>query len=232
MMNNNADIRVERGSFKRPQEQIQTSPIHNTNQIATPTIAPNANNLLLLSSCTTLCAEPFVNTTIPSSESQPNSPFLPKANISMYQKKFSSEATNKHKNTNNLYLNKLLQKHISFTKLIILDFDDTLFPTSTISRQQLKSFDSNPLFYGQTKVLYYNIKSLIQTIISLFNTIKSQTCETEIYILTNAAYGWIDGLFNGYFSGVIARLFDTLQTNIKTNNIKIISARDKYVNKY
>ncbi len=44
--------------------------------------------------------------------------------------------------------------------------------------------------------------------------------------------GWIDGLFSGYFSCVIARLFTNLQTNIKANNITIISARDKYIETY
>ena len=182
-----------------------------------------------------------------------NTNFFSLKNMSLYREKFKSIQRNTpishfnknksrhHHHTNQstldyqykLYLNKILSKNknINFSKLVIIDWDDTLFPTSAVSRQQLIAFDANPLFYGETKNLYYNLKQLIDIICKLFNTITKQE-NGKIIIVTNAGFGWIDGIFNGYFSGVVGRLFDKLSLNIQENNIEIRSARDEYLERY
>ena len=165
-----------------------------------------------------------------------NTKFYSLKNLSTYRKKYKSiHSTQDNANTIDyeykMYLHKLLKsQQMDFHKLVILDWDDTLFPTSAVSRSKLRSFEGNPLFHGETKQLYYALRDIIDRIISLFDTIIAQN--GKIVIVTNAAYGWINGIFNGYYSGVVGRLFDKLAMNMKQNKVEIISARDDYLSQH
>jgi len=128
------------------------------------------------------------------------------------------------------YLHELLRSNLSFTKLVVLDWDDTLFPTTALPLQQLRAFDANPLFEGETKALYYTLKSLIDAIISLVDSIAADG--GTVVIVTNAGMGWIDGIFGGHFSGVIARLFAKLKVTLDRHHIQIRSARDEFIRRH
>ena len=93
--------------------------------------------------------------------------------------------------------------------LIILDWDDTLFPTSWTIKQNINVNNADPsIFSDLDKLLYKLLKQLIKC--------------GKVIIVTNAMTKWV------YLS---SKVLPKTKKIIK-NNIEIISAREKYQSKY
>lgn len=95
--------------------------------------------------------------------------------------------------------------------LIILDWDDTLFPTSWINKNNIKIIDNNKLTY---KKFFEKID------ISLQKLLQKLTKLGDVNIITNALLNWIE-----ISSKILPYTYNYLNNN---NNIKIISARREY----
>jgi hypothetical protein len=100
--------------------------------------------------------------------------------------------------------------------LVFLDFDDTLFPTSDLLKQNIVVSNLKGINCIKDIKLRNIIKTLEEQIIEILTH-----HENVIYcIVTNAAYEWITLCLN--------KIYCKLNTVIKKNNIEIISAIDSY----
>ena len=99
---------------------------------------------------------------------------------------------------------------IYLTNIFMIDWDDTLFPTSWVNKNNIKL--NNNLI--QKYKLYF--LELDKTIVSLLESLDKVG---DIYIVTNASMNWIKSCLN---------ILDLTRQLIIKNNIRIISARDIY----
>lgn len=100
---------------------------------------------------------------------------------------------------------------IYLTNLFIIDWDDTLFPTTWINKN---SIDFNkPNTYTEYKLYFLELDKTIVNLLQSLNEIG------DIWIVTNASIKWI--------KSCLMILNFTRDTIIK-NNIRIVSARDSY----
>lgn len=100
---------------------------------------------------------------------------------------------------------------IYLTNLFIIDWDDTLFPTSWINKN---SIDFNkPNTYSEYKLYFLELDKTIGTLLNSLNEVG------DVWIVTNASIKWI--------KSCLIILNQTRNTIIK-NNIRIVSARDSY----
>lgn len=99
------------------------------------------------------------------------------------------------------------------TTMIILDWDDTLFPTSWISNNKIE-FLSN-----ENKEILYN-KFFYKLDIKLVNLFKKMDKCGTIIIITNALLNWIDMSIS-----ILPETYKIINNN---NNIKIVSARGEF----
>jgi hypothetical protein len=95
--------------------------------------------------------------------------------------------------------------------LIILDWDDTLFPTSWVNKNNIKIIDNNKLTY---KKFFEKIDISLQKLLQKLNSLGN------VLIITNALLNWIE-----ISSKIMPYTYIYLKNN---NNIKIISARAEY----
>lgn len=96
---------------------------------------------------------------------------------------------------------------------VVIDWDDTLFPTSSFICK------NNKILEDSVKETYINknyYKELEEAIINLFHNIYNMT--KDIYIVTNAEKSWVYLTCNRYIPRVLPFL----------SNIKVYSARDKW----
>ena len=101
-----------------------------------------------------------------------------------------------------------------YKSLIILDWDDTLFPTSWIVKNNINLSDKNIqhqyiVFFSQLDTLLYNI---------LLKLLKYG----KVFIVTNAVVKWV----------VISSTILPNTQKLINNNIVILSAREAFQNKY
>ena len=95
--------------------------------------------------------------------------------------------------------------------LIILDWDDTLFPTSWVNKNNIEILNNTQVLY---KKYFKNID------ISLLKLFKILSQCGDIIIITNALLNWIE---------ISSRILHLTGKFIKCNkNIKIVSARKEY----
>lgn len=105
----------------------------------------------------------------------------------------------------------------SDTTLIILDWDDTLFPTTWVNKNNIEIMNKqyNEIIYRKFfKNLDIALERLFRMLIKCGN----------VMIITNALLNWID-----ISSKVIPLTSDFIQ---RSNTVKIISARGEYSDKY
>jgi hypothetical protein len=105
----------------------------------------------------------------------------------------------------------------SDTTLIILDWDDTLFPTTWVNKNNIEIMNKqyNEVIYRKFfKNLDIALERLFRMLIKCGN----------VMIITNALLNWID-----ISSKVIPLTSDFIQ---RSNTVKIISARGEYSDKY
>ena len=106
-----------------------------------------------------------------------------------------------NKNKNKIYL----------TNLFIIDWDDTLFPTSWINKN---SIDFNrPNTYTEYKLYFLELDKTISNLLESLNSVG------DVWIVTNASIKWI--------KSCLMILNKTRDVVIK-NSIRIVSARDSY----
>jgi len=95
--------------------------------------------------------------------------------------------------------------------LIILDWDDTLFPTSWVNKNNIEIMNNSKFIY---KKYFENID------LSLIKLLKILVECGDVIIITNALLNWID---------ISSRILPVTNKFLKTiNNIKIVSARGEY----
>ena len=101
--------------------------------------------------------------------------------------------------------------------LIILDWDDTLFPTTWINKNKIDIFNNKTLLYEK---FFKNLDIILYKLFKLL-----LKCGNVI-IITNALLNWID-----ISSTLLPNINKLLNNNIELTNlykIKIISARGEY----
>ncbi len=121
------------------------------------------------------------------------------------------------KNINNLSSNIINSQQIItktklyLTNIFIIDWDDTLFPTTWVNQKQINL--TNALSIDNYKLYFLELDKTVSNFLETFNKIG------DIYIVTNANIRWI--------KTCLTILNSTRNTIIK-NKINIISARDSY----
>jgi len=100
---------------------------------------------------------------------------------------------------------------IYLTNLFIIDWDDTLFPTSWINKNNINLNEQNTLL--EYKLYFLELDKTISSLLEYLNKIG------DIFIVTNASIVWI--------KSCLINLNLTTNTIIK-NKIRIVSARDSY----
>ena len=103
------------------------------------------------------------------------------------------------------------KKKIYLTNLFIIDWDDTLFPTTWVNKNKI-DFNKKDLL-NEYKLYFLELDKTISLLLESLNKIG------DIFIVTNANINWI--------KSCLINLNLTRKTII-SNNIRIISARDSY----
>lgn len=106
-------------------------------------------------------------------------------------------------------------KQVILMNIFIIDWDDTLFPTSWVNKNKINMNDVASL----NKYKLYFIE-LDNNIYNLLNNINN---DGDIYIVTNANLKWIESCLLS---------LNKTSNLIISNNIRIVSARDLYTEKY
>ena len=106
-------------------------------------------------------------------------------------------------------------KQIILMNIFIIDWDDTLFPTSWVNKNKININDASSL----NKYKLYFIE-LDNNIYNLLNNINN---DGDVYIVTNANLKWIESCL---------LILSKTSNLIISNNIRIVSARDLYYEKY
>ena len=121
----------------------------------------------------------------------------------------------------NSYISKLITKNIltgqkekSHNSIIIFDWDDTLFPTSSLTKNGIY-IDYNNLTEKEKEKIS-NLEELVLNVLTL------SIEKGDTFIITNAGKGWVEFSSMKYYP----KIKNVLE------KIKIISARENYENKY
>ncbi len=97
------------------------------------------------------------------------------------------------------------------TNIFIIDWDDTLFPTSWINKNNIDF--NKPDSYSEYKLYFLELDKTISILLDFLNKIG------DIFIVTNASINWIKScLLN----------LNLTRNTIINNKIRIVSARDSY----
>ena len=111
------------------------------------------------------------------------------------------------------FLPKTNQKNIQYNSLIILDWDDTLFPTSFLSKNGY--FSENIILAEKEEKIKKKLEKLEKSVLRLINISLSKG---EVFIITNASEGWVEYTSSKYYQ----KFYEIL------DKIKIISARGEW----
>jgi len=103
------------------------------------------------------------------------------------------------------------KEKLYLTNIFIIDWDDTLFPTSWVHSNNINLLNLSSV--EEYKLYFLELDKV------LYNFIESLNSIGDIYIVTNASMSWI--------KTCLSILNSTRKTIIK-NNIRIVSARDIY----
>ncbi len=104
-----------------------------------------------------------------------------------------------------------IEKKIYLTNIFLIDWDDTLFPTSWIQMNNINLQNEDSI--NEYKLYFIDLDNVISNFIELFNKIG------DIFIVTNASLNWIRTCLN---------ILPLTSKSIISNDIRIISARDLY----
>lgn len=118
---------------------------------------------------------------------------------------------------NNLKSNKtnseqiITKTKLYLTNILIIDWDDTLFPTTWVNNNKINMSDSSSV--KNYKLYFLELDKTVSNFLESFNKIG------DIYIVTNANIKWIKSCL---------MILNCTRNTIIKNNIKILSARDSY----
>jgi hypothetical protein len=97
------------------------------------------------------------------------------------------------------------------TNIFIIDWDDTLFPTTWVNNKKINMNNENSI--KDYKLYFLELDKTVSNFLDSFNKIG------DIYIVTNANIRWIKSCLN---------VLNLTRDIIIKNNIQIVSARDSY----
>ncbi len=97
------------------------------------------------------------------------------------------------------------------TNIFIIDWDDTLFPTTWVNQKKINLTDNESI--NNYKLYFLELDKTVSDFLATFNSIG------DVYIVTNANIKWIKSCL---------LILNQTRNVIMKNNIKIVSARDSY----
>lgn len=100
---------------------------------------------------------------------------------------------------------------IYLTNIFIIDWDDTLFPTSWINKNSIDVSKLNKI--QEYRVYFLELDKTISALLESLNKVG------DVWIVTNASINWIKSCLSG---------LEQTRKTIINNNIRIVSARDSY----
>ena len=101
-----------------------------------------------------------------------------------------------------------------FLNIIIIDWDDTLFPTTWVNNNKIDMTNINSL--NKYKLFFIELDN------NIYELLKNLDKSGDVYIVSNANINWIKSCLS-----VLNRTTDY----IMSNNIRILSSRDMYSDK-
>ena len=104
---------------------------------------------------------------------------------------------------------------IYLTNIFMIDWDDTLFPTNWVTKNNIDITDINS--YNKYKLFFIELDNILSNVINNLNKLG------PIFIVSNASLHWIKNCLN---------ILPITKKLITAFNIKLISARDLYYLKY
>jgi len=135
-----------------------------------------------------------------------------------YQKNINNNNTNTNTNNiNNLSSNIINSQQIItktklyLTNIFIIDWDDTLFPTTWVNQKQINLNDIKSI--SNYKLYFLELDKTVSNFLETFNQIG------DIYIVTNANIKWIKTCLT---------ILNLTRNVIINKKINIVSARDSY----
>jgi hypothetical protein len=106
-----------------------------------------------------------------------------------------------------------IESKIYLTNIFLIDWDDTLFPSTWINKNKINLQDNNSI--TEYKLYFLDLDKAISNFLQIFSNVG------DIYIVTNASLNWIRTCLN---------VLQLTSKSIILNKIRIISARDLYSN--
>lgn len=100
------------------------------------------------------------------------------------------------------------------TNIIIIDWDDTLFPTNWVNKNSIKLDNTQDI--DKHKLYFLELDKTISTFLESLNKLG------DVFIVTNANLNWIKTCLG---------TLNLTSNMILKNNINLVSARDNYSNK-
>ncbi len=105
----------------------------------------------------------------------------------------------------------ITKSKLYLTNIFIIDWDDTLFPTTWVNSNGINLTDTNSV--SNYKLYFLELDKTLSKFLDSFNKIG------DIYIVTNANIKWIKSCLS---------ILNQTRNSIVKNNIRIVSARDSY----
>ena len=97
------------------------------------------------------------------------------------------------------------------TNIFIIDWDDTLFPTTWVNSNSINITNSDDL--AKYKIYFLELDKTISQLLESLNKVG------DIWIVTNASIRWISSCL---------KILNSTRKTIIDNNVRIVSARDSY----
>ena len=104
---------------------------------------------------------------------------------------------------------------IYLTNIFIVDWDDTLFPTNWVTKNQIDITNINSI--NKYKLFFIELDKILAGLINHMNSFGT------VYIISNASLSWLKNCLN---------ILPGTRNIVMRNNIRLISARDIYSPKY
>ncbi len=105
----------------------------------------------------------------------------------------------------------ITKSKLYLTNIFIIDWDDTLFPTTWVNSNGINLTDTSSV--SNYKLYFLELDKTLSKFLDSFNKIG------DIYIVTNANIKWIKSCLS---------ILNQTRNSIVKNNIRIVSARDSY----
>ena len=111
-------------------------------------------------------------------------------------------------------MNSNIKTKVYLTNIFLIDWDDTLFPSSWINSNNINLQNESSI--NDYKLYFLDLDKVVSGFLDSLNKVG------DIYIVTNASLSWIKTCLN---------ILQLTSKTIILNRIRIISARDLYSNR-